>query len=125
MLSACVELSPAGAQVHVLKEEQSAELTSCQLLGPVSVSSEDALRNTAAAMSGDTALMSVRELSGSSYIRGTIYRCKNEVSTSPAPTQAPIIHSTPIDEADIARKTARCREKGGVWSGTQCVIEIE
>lgn len=124
-LSACVELSSAGSQVQVLKEEREAELSSCQFLGRVSVSSEDALRNAAAAMSGDTALMSVRDAGGSFYIRGKVYRCKKEVSTLPVTVPAPVIQHTPVDETELVRKSAKCHDKGGVWTDHKCVIEID
>jgi len=125
-LSACVELSPAGAEVRVLKEERSAELSSCQLLGQVSVSSEDALRNATAAMSGDAALMSVRDIGGSLYIRGTVYRCKNAVSSQAVHIPTSVIQqSAPLNETEIARKSAKCQDRGGSWTDNQCVVEIE
>jgi len=125
LLSACVQLSSAGAQVRVLKEEQAAMLSACQPLGQVSVSSEDALRNATAAMSGDTALMSVRDVGGSIYIRGMVYRCQNIVAAPMAIIPPSTIQGTPVSESEAARKSATCHEKGGVWTGHQCVIEID
>lgn len=134
IVSACVELSSAGAQVRVLKAGQEKEVSACQLLGQVSVSSEDALRNATAAMSGDTALMSVREAAGNFYIRGNVYRCKQEASMPMATSviQGPIpaiqngaVNSAPVNETEAARKSAKCHEKGGLWTHHQCVIEIE
>jgi hypothetical protein len=125
LLGACVELSPAGAQVRLLKEEQAAELSNCQSLGQVSVSSEDALRNAAADRSGDTALISVREAGGSFYIRGTVYRCQHIVAAAVAKIPASAIQGTPVSESEAVRKSAKCQEKGGSWKGNQCVIEID
>jgi hypothetical protein len=128
LLPACVQLSPAGAQVKVVKKEQAATLSTCQSLGQVSVSSEDALRNAAAALSGDTALMTLRETNGSFYIRGTVYRCASAAPLAPntlRPAPAPETMAAPVDASEALRKTAKCRDKGGAWDGHQCIIEIE
>lgn len=124
LLSACVQLSPAGAQVRLFREEQAAAVSACQSLGRVSVSSEDALRNATAALSGDTALIVVRETNGSFYIRGSVYRCADPVPVA-AVTPSPFPSPPPPETGELLRKTAKCRDKGGAWDGHQCVIEIE
>lgn len=125
ILSACVELSAAGAQVRILKEERETEVSACQFLGRASVSSEDALRNAAAAMSGDTALMSVQEAAGNFYIRGNVYRCQHAASAPAVAAPVPAIQSAPVNESEVVHKSAKCHEKGGTWTNHQCVIEIE
>lgn len=126
LLSACVVLSPAGARVRVLNGEQTAALSSCQSLGRVSVTSEDALRNATAAAGGDTALMAQRETNGSVYIRGTLYRCAPAaaVATAGLPP-VPVAAAALPEDSEALRKAAKCRDKGGAWNGHQCIIEIE
>lgn len=125
----CVRLSPAGAQIRILKGEESESVSACQLLGQVSVSSEDALRNTAADLSGDTALMVRQEAGGTYYIRGRIYRCSGDSPSVPVvPAQIPRAEEVSAHsqkDPESLRKSAKCRDKGGQWTGSQCVIEIE
>jgi len=123
ILSACVQLTPAGARVQILAENQTALITNCKSLGTITVSSEDALRNAAAGLSGDTAVMSSRDINGNRYIKGIVYNCSSPQEKSPAPI--PLVTPPEQKDPESVRKSKKCREKGGVWISNQCVISIE
>ena len=142
-LTACVELSSAGSNIRVLPEGQDSQaLKRCQFLGEVSVSSEDALRNAAASMSGDTAILSRTTLGDMSYIKGQIYRCSSVAALMPItpaivpalsikPIEKGIIKQTPVEQTTIGglseseqqRKRQKCQGLGGRWTGDLCVID--
>jgi len=120
-IAACVELTPAGSHVKLIKEDQSTQVAECQALGTISVSSEDALRNSAAALSGDTAIMSHRDVGTTSIIHGKIFRCSVEANKHPGA----LTTETEKIESDSLRKSNLCHSKGGSWISNQCVIPIE
>lgn len=123
-LAACVRLTPAGERVQVLSAGQTGLVSACRRLASVSVSSQDALKNAAAAQGGDTAIMSLRDVGTTQYIKGDIYRCSNTA----LPGMAPVQHEPSPEEkadAEFQRKSGLCQAKGGAWINQQCVISIE
>jgi len=126
--SACVELTPAGARVQIITEDQASRVAQCKYLGNVSVSSKDALRNNVAALSGDTGIMSYRDAGSTSYIKGLVYDCSTSLTTTPLQTGKPVPKELTGEEkadAEFIRKSQRCQNKGGAWISNQCVISIE
>jgi len=127
-LSACVQLTPAGAQVKILTADQAALVATCHSLGSVSVSSEDALRNITATLSGDTAIIKHRDVSSASIIDGDLYRCAIP-DKNIAPGNTPDTSPKPIGEektnGEYLRKSNLCHAKGGTWISNQCIIQIE
>lgn len=127
-ISACVQLTPAGARVQIITEDQASLVAPCKYLGNVSVSSKDALRNNAAALSGDTAVISYRDVGSTSYIKGLVYDCSVSPITAPLHTEKPAIKELTTEEkadAEFIRKSQQCQSKGGAWIANQCVISIE
>lgn len=124
-LAACVRLTPAGERVQVLGASQAGLVSACRRLASVSVSSQDALKNAAAAQGGDTAIMNLRDVGTTQYIKGDIYDCSDTVAL---PAAAPA-HREPSPEeradAEYRRKSGLCQAKGGAWINQQCVIVIE
>jgi len=126
--SACVELTPAGARVQIITEDQASLVTQCKFLGNVTVSSKDALRNNVAALSGDTGVISYRDAGSTSYIKGLVYDCSVSPTTAPLHTEKPAIKELTAEEkadAEFIRKSQQCQSKGGAWISNQCVISIE
>lgn len=122
-LSACVQLTPAGSRVQILPEEQRALVTPCKGLGVVSVSSKDALRNAAAALAGDTVIISHRDVETTTIIRGDVFYCSSESNNKSA---IPAITTTTEQTGtEVIRKSNLCQSKGGAWISGQCVIPIE
>lgn len=125
-LSACVDLTPAGARVRVLREPQQVEMAACTPLGQVRVSSEDALRNAAVDLAGDTAVMGLRHVNGSTYVRGFVYDCGlgPQQATAPLPAAA---SPSPVTagEPHGPDRSEKCRLKGGHWHEGWCVIDID
>ena len=120
ILSACLQLTPAGAHVQIITEDQQMLVAACKSLGKVFVSSEDALRNASAALSGDTAVISRRDVGSTTIVRGDVYRCSvGDKKVEPEPT------TTEKENAEYIRKSNICQTKGGVWIASQCVITIE
>ena len=124
-LSACVELTPAGKRVHIITQNQAELVSQCQPLGAVSVSSADALRNTAAALSGDTAIMSHRDVGTSTIVRGDVFRCSAEVTKKPDVALTGTEKTDAMTNTESLRKANLCQSKGGAWISSQCVIPVE
>ncbi len=127
-LSACVQLTPAGSRVQILTEDQRALVVSCKPLGTVSVSSEDALRNNTAALSGDTAIISHRGVGSTSIVHGDVFRCSTSTSNTEQlndSNKAKISTTTEKIDTEYLRKSTLCTSKGGIWTSGQCVVPIE
>lgn len=124
MLSACVQLTPAGERVQIIRDNALERVAQCKPLGAVSVSSEDALRNASAALSGDTVVPSRRDIGSTSIIHGEIFRC---AAASHDATQSDKLKQVTPDKADAEylRKSTLCQSKGGAWFSNQCIIHIE
>lgn len=121
----CVQLTPAGARVQVLDASQESLVANCKYLASVSVSSQDALKNAAAAQGSDVAMMSVRDVGTAQVIKGELYDCTGAAG-SPSADVKPR-EPTPAEKADAEykRKSGLCQSKGGVWINNQCVVQVE
>ena len=127
-LSACVHLSPAGGRVQLLDAGEVARVSSCRQVGTVTVSSPDALRNATAALEGDTALMQRVNGATGQFVKGTVYACRPapEVPVAlPAAPAAPVVAEPPLPAPEAARKSGICQSRGGRWTGSLCVIDID
>lgn len=131
-LSACVHLSPAGDRVQLLDAGEVARVSSCRQVGTVTVSSPDALRNATAALEGDTALMQRVNGATGQFVKGTVYACRPApeapvaVPVLPAAVPAaPAAAEPPLPAPEAARKSGICQSRGGRWTGSLCVIDID
>lgn len=126
-VTSCVKVTPAGDRVRLLGAGDSAAVAGCRSLGQVKVPSVKALRNVAASLDGDTVLHQQTDSVAGVIVTGDIYACRPPaVAPEPSPLVAPPAAATGGSAAPATdRKAGICQTRGGRWTGTLCVIDIE